>query len=96
MSIRNGASREAPENHPRRALRRHRTQRLAAAGGQWHGRGMSNPPASRAAGFFIALSVLVGAIAGVALGQPSLGTVIGAGVGILVALLLWLRDRRLG
>jgi hypothetical protein len=57
---------------------------------------MSNPPASRASGFFIALSVLVGAIAGVAYGQPSLGTVIGAGVGIAVSLLLWLRDRRTG
>ncbi|MDB5688525.1 MAG: hypothetical protein JWL91_401 [Sphingomonas bacterium] len=57
---------------------------------------MSNPPPSRAAGFFIALSVLVGAIVGVALGQPSLGTLIGAGVGILASLLLWLRDRRAG
>jgi RsiW-degrading membrane proteinase PrsW (M82 family) len=57
---------------------------------------MSNPPASRAAGFFIALSVLVGAIVGVAAGQPSLGTVIGFGVGVLVSLLLWLWDRRAG
>ena len=55
---------------------------------------MTNPPASRAAGFFIAVAVLVGAIIGVALGQPSLGTLTGAGVGIAVSLLLWLRDRR--
>jgi len=57
---------------------------------------MTNPPASRAAGFFIALFILVGAVAGVAYGQPSLGTLIGAGVGLLVSLLLWLRDRRAG
>lgn len=57
---------------------------------------MSNLPASRAAGFFIAVSILVGAVIGIAYGQPSLGTLIGAGAGILVSLLLWLRDRRAG
>lgn len=57
---------------------------------------MSNLPASRAAGFFIAVSILVGAVVGIAYGQPSLGTLIGAGAGLLVSLLLWLRDRRAG
>jgi hypothetical protein len=96
LSVRNGAS-HARDLRPLPAggaLRR--SAALAAVGGQWHEQAMSNPPASRAAGFFIALSVLVGAIAGVALGQPSLGTLIGAAVGIVVSLLLWLRDRRPG
>jgi len=55
---------------------------------------MTNPPASRAAGFFIAAALIVGAIIGVALGQPSMGVVAGAAIGIAIALALWLLDRR--
>lgn len=51
-------------------------------------------PEPRAAGAFIALAVVGGAILGALLGQPSAGVVAGAGVGIAVALLLWLADRR--
>lgn len=57
---------------------------------------MSNLPSSRAGGFLIAVAVLAGAIIGVIAGQPSLGTLIGAAVGCLIAVLLWLRDRRAG
>ncbi|MET0270608.1 MAG: hypothetical protein ABW173_09295 [Sphingomonas sp.] len=54
----------------------------------------SPSPEPRAAGVFIALSVIVGAIVGVVAGQPSAGVVVGAGAGIAVALAQWLIDRR--
>ena len=53
-----------------------------------------HPPQPRAAGAFIALSVIAGALVGMVLGQPSAGVVGGAAVGIGVALILWLADRR--
>ena len=55
---------------------------------------MSKQPATRASGFFIALAVVVGAVIGVIVGEPSAGTIIGATIGIVAALLLWLIDRR--
>lgn len=51
-------------------------------------------PEPRAAGAFIALFTIVGAVAGVAAGQPSAGVVIGAGAGIAFAIVQWLRDRK--
>jgi hypothetical protein len=54
-------------------------------------------PASRtpmAGGFLLALSVLIGVIAGTVQGQPSLGFVIGTGVGVALLLTVWLIDRR--
>jgi hypothetical protein len=47
-----------------------------------------------AGGIFIALGLLVGAIAGVALDQPSAGMIIGMGVGAAIAVAVWLFDRR--
>ena len=54
----------------------------------------STPPEPRAAGAFIALAVIGGAIIGVALHQPSAGVVGGAAVGIAIAVVQWLGDRR--
>ncbi len=45
------------------------------------------------AGAFIALLILAGTIGGGLLGQPSAGLLVGTGAGILLALLLWLRER---
>ncbi|MDX3910367.1 MAG: hypothetical protein QHC67_11165 [Sphingobium sp.] len=45
------------------------------------------------AGAIIALLALVGAIGGGALGQPSIGLLGGIGVGVIIAVLLWLRER---
>lgn len=45
-------------------------------------------------GILIALSTLIGAVAGVALGQPSIGMLAGIAAGAALALLLWVRDRR--
>lgn len=47
-----------------------------------------------AGGCLILVGFLVGAVAGIALGEPSLGTIAGVGIGGLIALLLWLRARR--
>lgn len=53
-------------------------------------------PPPRAAGAIIAFTVITGAIVGTAEGQPTIGVLAGFGLGVLAALLLWLRDRRLG
>ncbi|HEX8535336.1 MAG TPA: hypothetical protein VF662_14315 [Allosphingosinicella sp.] len=47
----------------------------------------------RAGGSILAAAIIAGVIGGLILGQPSIGFLAGAGVGVLVALLLWLRDR---
>lgn len=50
----------------------------------------SNPTG---AGAIIALLTLAGAIGGGLLGQPSIGLLTGIGLGIVAAVLLWLRER---
>ena len=52
--------------------------------------GRKNPTG---AGAIIALLILGGAIIGGLMGQPSIGLLAGAALGILIALLLWLRER---
>ena len=46
------------------------------------------------AGAIIALLIMAGAIGGGLLGQPSIGLLAGVAAGVLIAVLLWLRDRR--
>ncbi|EQB07371.1 hypothetical protein L288_09705 [Sphingobium quisquiliarum P25] len=46
------------------------------------------------AGAIIAFLILGGTIAGGLMGQPSAGLLAGAALGALIALLLWLRERR--
>jgi hypothetical protein len=48
----------------------------------------------RAGGFLLAVSILLGAIIGGLMRQPSIGLLAGAGVGILLLILIWLIDRR--
>jgi uncharacterized membrane protein len=50
--------------------------------------------ASRAGGAIIAATILVGAVIGARLGQPSLGTVIGAVSGTVITIAIFLYDRR--
>jgi len=45
-----------------------------------------------AGGIFIFFSLLVGAIGGVFLGQPSLGMIGGFAVGVILPLIVWLID----
>lgn len=56
---------------------------------------MTRPPRKTplAGGFILAASIIAGAVIGASQGQPSAGLVIGAAVGILIALLIWWRDR---
>lgn len=68
---------------------------LAMAPNAWQGvgkmtTGKKNPTG---AGAIIALLILAGTIGGGLLGQPSAGLLAGAALGVLIALLLWLRER---
>jgi energy-converting hydrogenase Eha subunit B len=49
---------------------------------------------TQAGGFILATSIIVGAVAGTMLGQSSIGFIVGTGAGVLLALLVWLVDRR--
>ncbi len=55
---------------------------------------MARETQSAAGGVFIAIAVLVGAIAGGVSGQPSIGVLAGAAVGTILAVWVWLRNRR--
>lgn len=52
------------------------------------------PPAPRAAGAIIALSLLAGTLIGIVFHQSSLGFLAGLALGTAVAVGLWLMDRR--
>lgn len=54
----------------------------------------NGPSQASAGGFFIAIGVILGAILGGAIfGQPSAGLLVGLGLGILIAVVIWLRGR---
>jgi hypothetical protein len=59
----------------------------------WHGTGMQRPT-TRAGGCFLTICILGGFVAGLAIGNPMKGVLIGTATGAGVALLLWLIDRR--
>jgi uncharacterized membrane protein len=50
--------------------------------------------APRSGGVLLALSLLAGALIGVFAGQPSIGFLAGAGIGVVLLTLVWLLDRR--
>jgi uncharacterized membrane protein len=50
--------------------------------------------APRSGGVLLALSLLAGALIGVFAGQPSIGFLAGAGIGLALLTLIWLLDRR--
>jgi hypothetical protein len=58
-----------------------------------HGATMLKPD-PRAGGCFLTLLILAGFVAGLAYGNPMAGVLAGTGAGALVALLVWLGDRR--
>jgi hypothetical protein len=56
---------------------------------------MSQPTRySQAAGSVLAISIIAGAVAGVIVGQPSIGFLVGLGAGLLLLTLFWLNERR--
>ena len=69
------------------------TVRLASRGGTWHWPVMAASPNPAAGGAFIALGALGGAAIGVATGQTSAGLVVGLGLGVVLAIVIWLRTR---
>jgi hypothetical protein len=56
--------------------------------------GTENSPPRLAGGIFIALGLLIGAIIGVAMDQPSAGAVIGMAIGAVIAVAIWVMDRK--
>lgn len=69
---------------------------LASASEAWQGFAMTTPDRPKnatGAGAIIALLIMVGTIGGGLMGQPSIGLLTGTAAGILIAILLWLRER---
>jgi len=66
---------------------------LAAIAFRGHG-GHMNRRSTAAGGIFLFLGLLVGAIYGINAGQPMLWMLRGFGIGVVLALLVWLIDRR--
>ncbi len=57
---------------------------------------MNQMPENRgpaAGGAIMAFTILLGAAIGVAFRQPSIGILAGFGIGLVAAILVWLRDR---
>jgi len=79
---------------PKRSRRDRCAKPLALAAAQWQGRGLTKRKKDpTGAGAIIAFLILGGAITGGLMGQPSIGLLSGLALGILIALLLWLRER---
>ena len=49
---------------------------------------------TQAGGFILAASIIAGTVAGVIVGQPSIGFLAGTGTGLLLLVLFWLGERR--
>ena len=48
---------------------------------------------TQAAGSMLAISIIAGMVAGVIVGQPSIGILAGSAAGVLVTILFWLGER---
>lgn len=80
--------------HPIGAQPRHGPSRLAPLRTAWHGAGMAPKSKSpMAGGFPIALGAIGGTVAGLVAHQPTIGFLAGLALGVIVALLIWWRDR---
>ena len=55
---------------------------------------MMAKPDARAGGFLLSALIIIGLVAGIFLGSPVNGAVIGTIAGIVVALIVWATDRR--
>lgn len=55
---------------------------------------MSRGRTTQAGGFILAASILIGAVWGAMRHQSSIGLLAGFGVGVVLALAIWLIDRR--
>jgi len=50
-------------------------------------------PTPMAGGFFLILPIVIGFLWGIAIGQAMQGAIIGLGIGLMFALVIWLVDR---
>lgn len=55
---------------------------------------MTDRPGPQAGGFIIAVTIMAGTIIGGLMGQPTIGLLAGTAIGVIVAIALWLVDRR--
>jgi len=53
-----------------------------------------SPRSTQAGGLFLMLAIVIGTLWGVASHQPMLGVLTGTGVGIVIAVAIWVVDRR--
>jgi hypothetical protein len=49
---------------------------------------------TQAGGSILAIAIIAGTVAGIIVGQPSIGILVGTGAGALLAVLFWLNERR--
>jgi uncharacterized membrane protein len=49
---------------------------------------------TKAGGCFLTFCILAGCVGGIAIGNPMKGILVGTGIGAVLAVLLWLIDRR--
>jgi UDP-N-acetylmuramyl pentapeptide phosphotransferase/UDP-N-acetylglucosamine-1-phosphate transferase len=57
---------------------------------------MTEPTTKRAGGCFLMAAILIGFVVGMATGNPLRGVWLGLAAGIVIAVGLWLADRRRG
>jgi hypothetical protein len=53
----------------------------------------ASPRKPNAGGIFLFACLIIGSLAGLAMGEPSAGMIGGFAVGVIIALIIWLRDR---
>jgi uncharacterized membrane protein (UPF0136 family) len=51
---------------------------------------------SKAGGAILAIAIIAGAVAGTMVGQSTIGLLVGTATGIVLAVAIWLNDRRKG
>ncbi|HEX4738957.1 MAG TPA: hypothetical protein VH331_15505 [Allosphingosinicella sp.] len=51
---------------------------------------------TQAGGAILAIAIIAGTVAGTMVRQSSIGFLVGTGAGVLLAILVWLNDRRKG
>ena len=49
---------------------------------------------TQAGGSILAISIIAGTVAGTIVNQPSIGVLVGTAAGVLLAVLVWVWDRR--
>jgi len=69
---------------------------VAAAHTICHAHPMTQRRSTAAGGVFLFLGPVIGAVYGVEAGQPIIWMLVGFGLGVLIALAIWLVDRRRG